>query len=71
MLTFNGKTDTFVVQCTDHPDADLEANPTNSGSILTGKHVTCPECGASGLVYDDGGIYKLVDSDPSLSISVQ
>lgn len=70
MLTFTGKTDTFVVRCTDHPEKQLEKKPT-TGSILTGNHVTCTECGASGLVYDDGGIYKLVDSDPTLSISIQ
>lgn len=70
MLTFTGKADTFIVRCTDHPDTPLEKKPT-TGNILSGNHVTCTECGASGLVYDDGGIYKLIDNDPRLSISTQ
>lgn len=65
---FSGRHDTFEVECT-NCNAGLDSSP-ESGSFFTGTRVTCESCGADGLVYDDGGIYKMIDDDECMEIRV-
>lgn len=67
--TFTGKFDTFVVGCT-KCEGGLKTKPINE-PLMSGTEVECVECGGSGIVYEDGGIYKMVDSDPPIEIRVQ
>lgn len=68
-ITFSGRHDTFEVHC-EQCRSELEQESVNDG-MLSGKRVTCIECGADGLVYDDGGIWKMIDADSALEIAVK
>lgn len=67
-VKFTGKADTFVVSCQKCDDS-LSTEPV-SQPLLAGTRVTCDCCDATGLAYDDGGIYKLAGGDDSIQMWV-
>lgn len=66
-LQFTGRFDQYEITC-ETCTGNLTVTP--SDTAFDGKRVSCSECGAEGIAENDGGIWKLYNSDSSLNISV-
>lgn len=71
-MKLSGRFDEFKVSCEDcqaeiHP---IEEDEQQFDSLFDGKHVGCSECGANAVATNDGGIWKLYETDTPLQIEI-
>lgn len=67
-LIFQGRHNDFELVCEeDHHNFELEKL---SGRMIKGSEVKCIDCGSGAIVFDDGGIYKLMDADENISLEI-
>lgn len=67
-LVLTGKFDKFVLEC-EKSHTEFNVNDVQN-RLFKGKRVKCTECNSSGIVYNDGGVYRLIDSDDNISLNV-
>lgn len=67
-IIFNGRHDKFKLVCKDGHN-NFKQNKL-SGRMLKGSKVQCLECESEGIVFDDGGIYKLMQADKNIELRV-
>lgn len=67
-LIFEGKEDKFKLKCEEN-HSDFTVNEIST-RIIKGKEIKCNVCDSRGFVYNDGGIYKLVDNDENINLEV-
>lgn len=58
-ITYSGKHDNFKVYCEQCEEENLTTSIIEQ-SLLSGERVKCKNCKSEAIVYDDGGIYKIV-----------
>lgn len=67
-LIFQGRHDEFKLVCKEGHNNFKQSKL--SGRMLKGSEVKCLECDSEGIVFDDGGIYKLIQSDENIELKI-
>lgn len=68
-INYSGRHDNFEVYCQQCEEENLTTSSIEQ-PLLSGEKVKCKNCKSEAIVYDDGGIYKIV-SEPNKKTNIK
>ena len=67
-LIFKGKNNDYEFVCEEgHHDFEVQKRRSR---MIRGSEVRCIDCNSKAIVFDDGGVYKLMKADENISLEV-